>query len=86
MIEGFKITRGGFLAFVNPRMLWLVAVVYLALSGHTTALTPDGRALLKFRAKLNDTKMLLSNWKDSDTNPCGWRGVICNHANKRVVA
>ncbi|GLJ29334.1 hypothetical protein SUGI_0578490 [Cryptomeria japonica] len=80
--------RGGChcLPFGKPIMLWSVALMYLTLSGHINALTPDGIALLKLKAKLNDTKMLLSNWKESDTNPCGWRGVACNHASKRVIA
>eukprot|EP01018_Ginkgo_biloba_P001409 Gb_27837 [translate_table: standard] len=79
-------TRGGkCLHLLHQRILCFVTV-YLAFSDHVTALTPDGRALLDFRAQLNDTKKFLINWKESDANPCGWTGVTCDHVNKQVIA
>ncbi|KAG9129497.1 hypothetical protein Leryth_013069 [Lithospermum erythrorhizon] len=50
------------------------------------ALSPDGAALLELKSGLNDTKNVLSNWKDSDEFPCQWTGVSCNPQDQRVIA
>ncbi|XP_051123390.1 LRR receptor-like serine/threonine-protein kinase FEI 2 isoform X2 [Andrographis paniculata] len=50
------------------------------------ALTPDGVALLEVKTGLNDSKNLLSNWRDSDEFPCQWIGISCSPQDHRVIS
>ncbi|KAH9539720.1 hypothetical protein CY35_15G071900 [Sphagnum magellanicum] len=57
----------------------------LFLENHRTcALTPDGEALLSFKRGLLETHGAMSNWNESDPDPCGWWGVECHASNRRV--
>ncbi|GLJ25784.1 hypothetical protein SUGI_0493720 [Cryptomeria japonica] len=71
---------------LRPVQCLFFLTAFLCFSRHSTALTPEGVALLEFKATLNDTKNVLRNWNESDANPCGWSGVVCNHFSKRVTA
>ncbi|XP_031104665.1 LRR receptor-like serine/threonine-protein kinase FEI 1 [Ipomoea triloba] len=50
------------------------------------ALNPDGVALLELKATLNDTRNVLSNWRDSDATPCTWTGISCHQIEQRVIS
>jgi hypothetical protein len=50
------------------------------------ALTPDGKALLAFKAAvLRDPDGALANWDAGDEDPYAWNGVTCS-ADRRVVS
>ncbi|KAH9311056.1 hypothetical protein KI387_026091 [Taxus chinensis] len=70
----------------RPLQCLFVVAAFLCFSLRSSALTPEGLALLEFKAKLIDTKNVLRNWNESDTSPCGWSGVTCNRFSKRVTA
>ena len=39
---------------------------------------------MEIKSSLNDSRNLLSNWRDFDEFPCKWTGVSCYHNEKRV--
>eukprot|EP01018_Ginkgo_biloba_P016308 Gb_15404 [translate_table: standard] len=82
----FLDTTGMYRFCLLKPVLCLFVAVFLGPEVFSTALTPDGKALLEFKAKLNDTKNFLTNWNESDINPCRWTGITCNHLSKRVTA
>lgn len=49
------------------------------------AMTPDGEALLSFKAAIAGSDGVLLHWKQQDPDPCAWEGVKCDAATKRVV-
>jgi hypothetical protein len=60
--------------------------VLLLLLAAADALTPDGSALLAFKAAvLRDPDGVLTNWDAGDADPCAWNGVACS-ADRRVVS
>lgn len=50
----------------------------------TLAISPDGEALLSFKAAIVNSDGVLLQWKQEDLDPCGWKGVKCD-ATKRVI-
>ncbi|KAK8957590.1 LRR receptor-like serine/threonine-protein kinase FEI 1 [Platanthera zijinensis] len=65
--------------------LHFFTVLALALAVHlSSALTPDGKALLELKDGWNDTKRMLRSWRARDPNPCGWAGVTCHFPDLRV--
>ncbi|KAJ4769429.1 BRI1-associated receptor kinase [Rhynchospora pubera] len=62
---------------------WILALV-ASLSMEAFALTPDGEVLMELKEAFNDTKRMLSSWKRTDPNPCGWTGVSCSFPDLRV--
>jgi hypothetical protein len=44
----------------------------------------SGEALLSFKRGLLETQGAMSNWNESDPDPCGWWGVECHASNRRV--
>lgn len=70
---------------VQRHALCLLAATLVCFIVHCSPLTPDGKALLEFKAQLNGTRNFLRNWNESDATPCGWAGVICNPLTKRVT-
>jgi hypothetical protein len=44
-----------------------------------------GLALQAFKQRLDDPVGALSNWNDSDTTPCNWKGVVCQNLTNVVV-
>lgn len=44
----------------------------------------SGEALLSFKRGLLETHGAMSNWNESDPDPCGWWGVECHASNRRV--
>ncbi len=45
----------------------------------------SGEALLSFKRGLLETHGAMSNWNESDPDPCGWWGVECHASNRRVA-
>lgn len=63
----------------------LPMLVFILLSASSSvALSPDGVALLSFKALLNDPSDSLASWKESDSDPCRWNGVSCEIQTSRV--
>ncbi|TVT98276.1 hypothetical protein EJB05_56407, partial [Eragrostis curvula] len=66
------------------------AVFLVLLAAAAEALTPDGQALLAFKAAvLRDPDGALSNWDAADADPCAWNGVACSSSgpdDRRVVS
>lgn len=50
----------------------------------TSALSPDGEALLSFKRSLLNANRTLSSWNESHPNPCLWLGVTCLPKSDRV--
>ncbi|MCO5564885.1 hypothetical protein L7F22_018553 [Adiantum nelumboides] len=73
------------LSVPQPLRLSLAFVIVFTCNLSTYALTPEGEALLVFKAGLQDSLGVLSNWKMSDEDPCHWRGVRCS-ARKHVIS
>ncbi|KAG0580539.1 hypothetical protein KC19_4G180600 [Ceratodon purpureus] len=61
-----------------------VLVSILILASSSSALSPDGLALISLKALLNDPTHYLANWNESDADPCGWAGVRCQPQTSRV--
>ncbi|KAJ8432635.1 hypothetical protein Cgig2_033508 [Carnegiea gigantea] len=59
-------------------------VVYILLTG-SRALSPDGVALMSFRASVLSSDGILQKWRPEDIDPCGWKGVTCNVKSRRVI-
>lgn len=54
-------------------------LLHLAVSAAADALTPDGQALLAFKAAvLQDPTGALANWDATAADPCAWNGVACS--------
>ncbi|XP_027338850.1 LRR receptor-like serine/threonine-protein kinase FEI 2 [Abrus precatorius] len=62
-------------------LLVISATVFCSLS---LALTQDGIALLEIKSTLNDTRNVLSNWRESDESHCTWIGITCHPGEQRV--
>ncbi|XP_024542048.1 LRR receptor-like serine/threonine-protein kinase FEI 2 isoform X1 [Selaginella moellendorffii] len=66
----------------------VLAALFTALWIHSSAvgaLSPDGQALLAFKASLNDSAgALLLDWIESDSHPCRWTGVSCHPQTTKV--
>lgn len=43
-----------------------------------------GEVLMEMKEAFNDSKRMLSSWKRSDPNPCGWTGISCSFPDLRV--
>ncbi|CAA0812718.1 Leucine-rich repeat protein kinase family protein [Striga hermonthica] len=53
----------------------------------TFSLNPDGVSLLALKAAIvKDPTEALISWSDSDSTPCRWDGIICDHAHRRVLS
>ncbi|KAF9623910.1 hypothetical protein IFM89_006256 [Coptis chinensis] len=64
-------------------MLLSILLLYIVLQ-KALAITPDGEALLSFKAAIVGSDGVLLHWNQEDPDPCGWKGVKCD-AMKRVV-
>ncbi|CAA0820830.1 Leucine-rich repeat protein kinase family protein [Striga hermonthica] len=64
---------------------FLAALATALFSRCSTALSPDGFALLELKVSLNDTGNFLTNWNESDDFPCKWTGIACSRHDKRVI-
>ncbi|RWR87248.1 LRR receptor-like serine/threonine-protein kinase FEI 1 isoform X1 [Cinnamomum micranthum f. kanehirae] len=51
----------------------------------SSALSPDGEALLSFKMGIVSSDAVLQQWKQEDPDPCGWKGVTCDNQTKRVI-
>eukprot|EP00249_Psilotum_nudum_P003545 c16984_g1_i1 orf=301-2196(+) len=74
--------------WVESRLAFLlileVVFIVFILVGMAQALTADGEALLMFKFNLNDSGAVLSNWSQSDADPCHWLGVTCDSSNRVI--
>ncbi|XP_047325422.1 LRR receptor-like serine/threonine-protein kinase FEI 1 [Impatiens glandulifera] len=50
------------------------------------ALSPDGEALVNFRASIVGSDGILLQWRPEDADPCLWKGVLCDPITKRVIS
>ncbi|KAK4394545.1 LRR receptor-like serine/threonine-protein kinase FEI 1 [Sesamum angolense] len=67
-------------------LVFLAALARALLRDCSLALTPDGVTLLEVKTSLNDSKNILSNWKDTDESPCQWTGISCSPEDQRVIS
>ncbi|KAL0355899.1 UNVERIFIED_CONTAM: LRR receptor-like serine/threonine-protein kinase FEI 1 [Sesamum radiatum] len=67
-------------------LVFLAALARALLRDCSLALTPDGVTLLEVKSSLNDSKNILSNWKDTDESPCQWTGISCSPDDQRVIS
>ncbi|PIN13200.1 Serine/threonine protein kinase [Handroanthus impetiginosus] len=53
----------------------------------TLSLSSDGLSLLALKAAiLEDPTQALISWSDSDSTPCSWDGITCDHTHRRVTS
>ncbi|KAL0383717.1 UNVERIFIED_CONTAM: putative inactive leucine-rich repeat receptor-like protein kinase [Sesamum calycinum] len=53
----------------------------------SSSLNPDGLSLLALKAAIvEDPTQALISWADSDSTPCRWTGIICDHTHQRVTS
>ncbi|XP_028756047.1 LRR receptor-like serine/threonine-protein kinase FEI 1 [Neltuma alba] len=65
---------------------WLVNVLLICIViTKNEAISPDGEALLSFKAAVVSSDGILSQWRPEDSDPCKWRGVKCDPKSKRVT-
>ncbi|KAK3034908.1 hypothetical protein RJ639_034150 [Escallonia herrerae] len=76
---------GIFLIYFQVPLL-LYAILLYTLMNETTALTPDGEALVNFRTNIISSDGVLLQWRPEDPDPCGWKGVKCDPKSKRVIS
>ncbi|XP_010265781.1 PREDICTED: receptor protein kinase-like protein ZAR1 [Nelumbo nucifera] len=58
----------------------LVFLVFLLSSSLVSSLNSDGLSLLALKAAIStDPTHALRTWYESDSNPCNWFGIACNH-------
>ncbi|MCO5596574.1 hypothetical protein L7F22_050639 [Adiantum nelumboides] len=70
----------------KKRLTFLYLLVVLLLIYSSFAITPDGEVLLSFKQTLRNSDEILSHWKENDTSPCTWHGVLCDKRTGRVVS
>nr|XP_024367144.1 LRR receptor-like serine/threonine-protein kinase FEI 2 isoform X2 [Physcomitrium patens] len=73
--------------FMRNLSLWSCVCLLLVTSVlhiPTSALSPDGEALLSFKRSLLNANRTLSSWNESHPNPCLWLGVTCLPKSDRV--
>ncbi|KAF8765344.1 hypothetical protein HU200_008722 [Digitaria exilis] len=59
----------------------LLLPLLLSLPPTSAALSPDGQALLAFKAAVTDDPTgALASWSDTDADPCRWVGITCANA------
>nr|CAB3489754.1 unnamed protein product [Digitaria exilis] len=59
----------------------LLLPLLLTLPPASAALSPDGQALLAFKAAVTDDPTgALASWSDTDADPCRWVGITCANA------
>ncbi|GAB2297010.1 Zygote arrest protein 1 [Dionaea muscipula] len=64
---------------------FLLLVLLFSFKSQVGSLNDEGSALLSFKQSISqDPEGSLSNWSDSDENPCLWNGITCN--DHRVVS
>ena len=44
-----------------------------------------GEALLAFKKEATNSDGVFLNWCEQDTDPCNWKGVICDSQSNRVI-
>ncbi|GAB2269929.1 hypothetical protein Dimus_004847 [Dionaea muscipula] len=73
---------------MGMEVVWLFTQISVAtlLSTCALAVTQDGVTLLEIMSTLNDTRNFLSDWKDTDANPCRWTGISCHPKDQRVTS
>ncbi|KAL9247000.1 hypothetical protein vseg_020474 [Gypsophila vaccaria] len=60
-------------------------VVVCILLNCSSALSPDGEALVSFRASVLSSDGILLKWRPEDEDPCRWKGVTCDPKSRRVI-
>ncbi|KAL7001810.1 LRR receptor-like serine/threonine-protein kinase FEI 1 [Sarracenia purpurea var. burkii] len=72
---------------LNCRRPWLTYMLLIfVVINDTRALSPDGEALVSFRAAIVGSDGVLLQWRPEDPDPCGWKGVKCDPKTKRVIS
>ncbi|XP_011625311.1 LRR receptor-like serine/threonine-protein kinase FEI 1 isoform X1 [Amborella trichopoda] len=64
-------------------MLLLLLLVFVLVET-SIALNPDGVVLISIKSAISDSDGILAQWRESDPDPCGWKGVTCDKE-KRVI-
>ncbi|KAK7317232.1 hypothetical protein RJT34_01283 [Clitoria ternatea] len=65
-------------------LLMLLVLSTTVLCPSSLALSQDGLALLEIKSTLNDTRNVLSNWRESNESHCTWTGITCHPGEQRV--
>ncbi|KAK9985120.1 hypothetical protein SO802_034645 [Lithocarpus litseifolius] len=65
-------------------LLLFIPLIYILMS-NSRALSPDGEALLRFRAAVVSSDGVLQQWRPEDPDPCNWKGVKCDSKTMRVT-
>ncbi|KAF5735230.1 putative BRASSINOSTEROID INSENSITIVE 1-associated receptor kinase 1 precursor [Tripterygium wilfordii] len=67
----------------GPSLLYILLNFLLIYK--STAVSPDGEALLSFRNAIRSSNGILPSWRLEDPDPCKWKGVTCDQKTKRVI-
>ncbi|KAK1273960.1 LRR receptor-like serine/threonine-protein kinase FEI 1 [Acorus gramineus] len=62
----------------------LLVLFFYVLTLRSNGISPDGVALLSFKAAIVGSDGILLQWRQEDPDPCKWRGVVCDVRTKRV--
>ncbi|RWR81118.1 LRR receptor-like serine/threonine-protein kinase FEI 1 isoform X1 [Cinnamomum micranthum f. kanehirae] len=65
-------------------VLFSILLVFV-LKNTSSALSPDGEALLSFKMEIVSSDGVLLQWRQEDPDPCGWKGVTCDNQTKTVI-
>ncbi|XP_009596436.1 LRR receptor-like serine/threonine-protein kinase FEI 1 isoform X2 [Nicotiana tomentosiformis] len=76
---------GGFSLKIQE-LLFSSVLLFCIFSRVALALSPDGQALVNFRISVLGSDGVLKQWRPEDSDPCGWKGVLCDPKSKRVVS
>lgn len=75
------------ICLLKSRAPWLLYILQLyILLIRIRAISPDGEALVSFRAAIISSDGFLAQWRPEDPDPCNWKGVSCDIKTKRVTA
>ncbi|XP_077234798.1 LRR receptor-like serine/threonine-protein kinase FEI 1 isoform X2 [Tasmannia lanceolata] len=77
--------QNGFPSYEIARAMLLFVLLVYVLINKSTAINPDGEALLSFKTAIVGSDGGLLQWRQEDPDPCGWKGVTCDPQTKRVI-
>ncbi|WOL19694.1 LRR receptor-like serine/threonine-protein kinase FEI 1 [Canna indica] len=63
----------------------LIVVILVILMSTSSAISPDGEVLLSIKTAIVGSDGVFLNWRQEDSDPCGWKGVTCDTSSKRIV-
>ncbi|XP_058103785.1 LRR receptor-like serine/threonine-protein kinase FEI 1 isoform X2 [Magnolia sinica] len=73
------------LLMTYPKLMLFSLLLVYVLMNKSSAISPDGEALLSFKTAIVSSDGILLLWRQEDPDPCSWKGVTCDSQSKRVI-